>query len=52
MYFAEETKNARRSIARAVLLSAVVTVAAEIIPLAAILLGTDSLTVCSAQICR
>ena len=44
VYFAEETKNARRSIARAVLLSAVVTVAAEIIPLAAILLGTDSLT--------
>ena len=44
VYFAEETKNARRSIARAVLLSAVLTVVAEIIPLAAILLGTHSLT--------
>ena len=44
VYFAEETKNARRSIARAVLLSALVTVAAEIIPLTAILLGTHSLT--------
>jgi amino acid transporter len=44
VYFAEETKNARRTIARAVLWSAVVTILAELIPLAAILLGTDSLT--------
>jgi len=43
VYFAEETKNARRTIARAVLWSAVVTILAEIIPLAAILLGTGSL---------
>ena len=52
VYFAEETKNARRSIARAVLLSAVVTVVAEIIPLAAILLGTGSLTGLFSAICR
>jgi amino acid transporter len=44
VYFAEETKNARRTIARAVLSSAVVTILAEIIPLAAILLGTNSLS--------
>lgn len=44
VYFAEETKNARRTIAKAVLWSAVVTILAEIIPLAAILLGTSSLS--------
>lgn len=44
VYFAEETKNARRTIARAVLWSAVITILAEIIPLAAILLGAGSLT--------
>ena len=44
VYFAEETKNARRTIARAVLWSAVVTILAEIVPLAAILLGTGSLS--------
>jgi amino acid transporter len=44
VYFAEETRNARRTIARAVLVSAIVTILAEIIPLAAILLGTGSLT--------
>ena len=43
VYFAEETKNARRTIARVVLWSAVVTNLAELIPLAAILLGTKSL---------
>lgn len=44
VYFAEETKNARRAVARVVLWSAAITIAAEIIPLAAILLGTGSLT--------
>ncbi|GAA2449226.1 APC family permease [Agromyces soli] len=43
IYFAEETRNARRTIARAVLWSALITVVAEIVPLSAILLGTDSL---------
>lgn len=43
VYFAEETKNARRTIARAVLWSAVITILAEIIPLAAIMLGATSL---------
>lgn len=43
VYFAEETKDARRSIARAVLWSAGITIAAEVIPLAAIMLGTGSL---------
>lgn len=43
VYFAEETRNARRTIAKAVLASAVVTILAEIIPLSAILLGTGSL---------
>ncbi|GAA1779974.1 APC family permease [Agromyces lapidis] len=43
IYFAEETRNARRAIARAVIWSAVITVLAELIPLTAILLGADSL---------
>ena len=43
IYFAEETRNARRTIARAVLWSALITVVAEIVPLSAILLGADSL---------
>lgn len=43
IYFAEETRNARRTIARAVLWSALITVLAELIPLTAILLGADSL---------
>lgn len=42
--FAEETKNPRRNVARAVLISAVITIAAELIPLSAILLGATSLT--------
>ncbi|MFB9307766.1 amino acid transporter [Agromyces hippuratus] len=43
VYFAEETKNAKRAIARAVLWSAVITVIAELVPLTAVLLGADSL---------
>ncbi|MFK4730386.1 APC family permease [Agromyces mediolanus] len=43
IYFAEETRNARRTIARAVLWAALITVVAELIPLSAILLGADSL---------
>src|SRR6478609_6236930 len=43
VYFAEETKNARHTVARAVLWSAVITILTEIIPLAAIMLGTNSL---------
>jgi amino acid transporter len=44
VYFAEETKDAKRAVARAVLWSAGITIAAEIIPLSAILLGAGSLT--------
>lgn len=43
IYFAEETKDARRTIAKALLWSAVITVLAEIIPLTAIMLGADTL---------
>ena len=43
IYFAEETRDARRTIAKALLWSAAITVLAEIIPLTAILLGADSL---------
>lgn len=43
IYFAEETRNARRTIARAVLWSAAITVIAELLPLTAILLGASSL---------
>ncbi|GAA1955493.1 APC family permease [Agromyces allii] len=43
VYFAEETKNAKRAIAKAVLWSAIITVLAELIPLTAILLGASSL---------
>ncbi|MGL4255720.1 MAG: APC family permease, partial [Microbacterium sp.] len=43
IYFAEETKNARRTIARAVLWSVLITVVAELVPLTAILLGATSL---------
>lgn len=42
VYFAEETRNPARTLARAVLWSAAVTIAAELIPLVAILLGTGS----------
>lgn len=43
VYFAEETHNAQRTIAKAVLWSAIATMVAEIIPLTAILLGAPSL---------
>jgi amino acid transporter len=43
VYFAEETRNARHTIARAVLWSAIITVLAELIPLTAVLLGAPSL---------
>ncbi|WP_341977078.1 APC family permease [Microbacterium sp. LWO13-1.2] len=43
IYFAEETKDARRTIAKALLWSALITVIAEIVPLTAILLGAESL---------
>ena len=43
VYFAEETKDAKRAIAKAVLWSAGITVIAELIPLTAVLLGADSL---------
>jgi amino acid transporter len=43
VYFAEETRNAKRAIARAVLWSALITVLAELIPLTAVLLGAESL---------
>jgi Amino acid transporters len=43
VYFAEETKNATRTIAKAVLWSAIVTIIVEIVPLCAILLGATNL---------
>ena len=43
VYFSEETKNATKAIAKAVLWSAIITIGAEIIPLAAIILGASSL---------
>lgn len=42
VYFAEETRNPTRTLARAVLWSAGITIAAELIPLTAILLGASS----------
>jgi len=42
VYFAEETHEPRRAVAKAVLLSAVITVTIETIPLAAVLLGSSS----------
>jgi len=42
VYFAEETKNARQTIAKAVLWSTVVTILAELLPLAAVVLGATS----------
>lgn len=44
VYFAEETTNPRRSVARAVLVAAIITVVVEVVPLLAVLLGSDSLT--------
>ncbi|MFI9604830.1 APC family permease [Streptomyces sp. NPDC052043] len=43
VYFAEETRNAGRTIGRAILWSLAITVAAEVLPLIAVLLGTPSL---------
>lgn len=43
VYYAEETKQATRTIGRAILWSLAITVAAELIPLVAVLLGTPSL---------
>lgn len=42
VYFSEETKDAKRSVARAVLWSAVITIVAEVIALSAVLLGSSS----------
>lgn len=44
VYYAEETRQATRTIGRAILWSLVITVAAEFIPLVAVLLGTPSLS--------
>lgn len=43
VYFAEETRNARKGIARAILWSLAITVAAELIPMTAVILGAPSL---------
>ncbi|WP_394822955.1 APC family permease [Pendulispora albinea] len=43
VYFGEETKNAHRGIARAILWALAITVAAELIPITAVLLGAPSL---------
>jgi amino acid transporter len=43
VYYAEETRGATRTIGRAILISLVATVACEVIPLAAVVLGTPSL---------
>jgi amino acid transporter len=42
VYFAEETREPRRTVAKAVILSAIITVTLETIPLAAVLLGSSS----------
>jgi amino acid transporter len=43
VYFAEETRNAGRTIGRAIMWSLAITVAAEVIPLIAVVLGSPSL---------
>lgn len=43
VYFSEETRDAARGIARAILWSLAITVAAEIIPMTAVILGAPSL---------
>lgn len=43
VYFAEETKNPRRNVARAVLLAAVITVIVEVVPLITVMLAADSI---------
>lgn len=44
VYFAEETKNARTTIGRVILISLAVTVAAETLPVMAVILGAPDLT--------
>jgi amino acid transporter len=44
VYYAEETKNARKTIGRAILWSLAIAVAAELIPLIAVLLGSRDLS--------
>jgi amino acid transporter len=43
VYFGEETRDARRGIARAILWALAITVAAELVPVTAVLLGAPSL---------
>ena len=43
VYFSEETKNAAKGVARAILWSLAITVAAELIPLTAVILGAPDL---------
>ncbi|MFS0734145.1 APC family permease [Microbacterium sp. 1P10UB] len=43
VYFAEETVNPRRNVARAVILSAIITVILEVVPLTFVMLGADSI---------
>jgi amino acid transporter len=43
VYYAEETKHARKTIGRAIMWSLLITVCAELIPLIAILLGTPTM---------
>jgi amino acid transporter len=43
VYFSEETRNAARGIARAIMWSLAITVAAELIPMTAVILGSPSL---------
>ncbi|HEX9030892.1 MAG TPA: APC family permease [Streptosporangiaceae bacterium] len=44
VYFSEETRNAARHIARAIMWSLAITVAAELIPMTAVILGAPSLS--------
>jgi amino acid transporter len=44
VYFAEETRNAARGLARVIMWSLAVTVAAELVPMTAVLLGAPNLT--------
>lgn len=44
VYFAEETRNAARGLARVIMWSLAITVAAEMVPMVAVLLGSPSLS--------
>ena len=44
VYFAEETRDASRGIARVIMWSLAITVVAELVPMTAVLLGTPSMT--------